>query len=190
MKDTEDKNGNSLLVQSVQDFKVATALLAGDGTFPNNAQLPLLVYPRVLRTDITHLSRRIRALFAENYWGGSWVNGVYAFHHYHSTAHEVLGVCAGQAEIQLGGDKGLRQVVHTGDVVVIPAGVAHKNLGSSQDFSLVGAYPRGQAPDLCHGHADERPRADQTIASLPLPACDPVYGTDGPLMESWSRCSG
>jgi len=190
MDNAQAKKQKSTLAQSAQDVKVVTALLADDGTFPNNAQLPLLVYPQVLRTDTAHLSRRIRDLFAENHWSGSWVNGVYAFHHYHSTAHEVLGVCGGQAEIQLGGDKGLRQVVQTGDVVVIPAGVAHKNLGSSPDFSVLGAYPQGQAPDLCHGHADERPRTDKVVAALCSPECDPVYGADGLLTEYWPKPSG
>jgi uncharacterized protein YjlB len=179
-----------MLAQSAQDLKLATAVLADDGTFPNNAQLPLLVYPQVLRTHIPQLNACIRELFGKNRWDGSWVNGVYTFHHYHSTAHEVLGVCAGQAEIQLGGDRGLRQIVQTGDVIVIPAGVAHKNLGSSPDFSVVGAYPQGQSPDLCHGHAHERPHADKTITALPLPAQDPVYGPGGPLTESWSKGTG
>jgi len=74
-----------------------------------------------------------------------------------------------------------------GDVLVIPAGVAHKNLGASADLGVVGAYPRGQSPDMNDGHDGERPRADQNIAQVPLPAADPVFGVDGPLMRQWTK---
>ena len=190
MDDAKAKNQDSILAQSARDLKVVTAVLADDGTFPNNAQLPLLVYSQVLRPDTTRLSAGIRELFEGNHWGGSWINGVFAYHHYHSTAHEVLAVCAGQAELQLGGPAGVRQIVQTGDVIVIPAGVAHKNIESSPDFSVVGAYPRGQSPDLRYGNRDERPHTDKAIAALPLPDCDPVYGAGGPLTEYWAKSFG
>jgi uncharacterized protein YjlB len=70
---------------------------------------------------------------------------------------------------------------------VIPAGVGHQNLGSSADFLLVGAYPRGQRWDLCRGLAGERPQVLHNIARVPLPAADPVYGAKGPLVERWLR---
>ena len=77
------------------------------------------------------------------------------------------------------------RVVRPGDVIVIPAGVAHKNLGASADFRVVGAYPRGQHPDLCTGKPGERPQADRRIARVPLPEQDPVYGPGGPLIAHW-----
>jgi uncharacterized protein YjlB len=70
-------------------------------------------------------------------------------------------------------------------VVVIPAGVAHKNLGDRSDFGVVGAYPNGRHPDLLRGQTDERPEADQNIRRVPLPQKDPVYGKDGPLKIHW-----
>ena len=51
---------------------------------------------------------------------------------------------------------------------------------------VVGAYPRGQRPDLNQGRAGERPRADRAIAQVALPPADPVYGPRGPLVELWS----
>ncbi|NIU02548.1 MAG: cupin domain-containing protein, partial [Aliifodinibius sp.] len=80
-------------------------------------------------------------LLHSNQWGGAWQNGIYGFHHYHSTAHEVLCVYKGEAKVQLGGDDGIIQTVKPGDVIIIPAGVAHKNLGSNSDFRIIGAYP-------------------------------------------------
>ena len=34
-------------------------------------------------------------------------------------------------------------------MVIIPAGVGHKNLGASPDLCVVGAYPPNQTPDIC-----------------------------------------
>jgi long-chain acyl-CoA synthetase len=41
-----------------------------------------------------------------NGWSGTWRNGIYAFHHYHSTSHEVLGIAAGSAAVRFGGEGG------------------------------------------------------------------------------------
>ena len=127
----------------------------------------------------------IEEVFHSNRWGRSWRNGIYPYHHYHSTAHEVLGVYKGNARVQFGGEKGPILAVETGDVVIIPAGVAHKNINSSQDFRVVGAYPAGQSWDMNYGKPGERPAADQNIAEVPDPKADPVYGSESPLLELW-----
>jgi uncharacterized protein YjlB len=160
--------------------------LPDDGTYPNNAALPLLLYQAAVRLPQADPAALCEALFHANHWGGSWRNGVYGFHHYHSTAHEVLGVYRGSARVQLGGEDGPVFEIHPGDVVIIPAGVAHKNLGTTGGFGVVGAYPRGQRPDMKDGRPGERPRADRAIARVALPSADPVYGPQGPLSEHWS----
>jgi uncharacterized protein YjlB len=161
-----------------------------DGVFPNHAYLPLLYYPQALRLEAGAAEPVIQHLYAANRWEGSWVNGVYDYHHYHSTAHEVLAVSVGQAELQFGGPRGLRVAARTGDVVVVPAGVAHKRLHASGGFTVVGAYPRGQRYDICFGRADERPAADRRIAAVPLPERDPLFGLRGPLMQHWRAAAG
>ena len=70
--------------------------------------------------------------------------------------------------------------MNPGDVVIIPAGVGHKNLAASADFRVIGAYPRGQAWDICYGKPGERPRADQNIARVALPTADPLFGQRRP----------
>jgi uncharacterized protein YjlB len=160
-------------------------LFADDGSIPNNPRLPLLVYPGALSLPDDDPAATCEAVFAANDWGGSWRNGIYPFPHYHSTAHEVLGICRGEASARFGGEVGIELTVRAGDVVVIPAGVGHQNLGSSPDLLVVGAYPRRQRFDLCRGRPEERPHALENIARVPLPAADPVYGADGPLVEHW-----
>jgi uncharacterized protein YjlB len=159
--------------------------LEDDGSFPNNERLSLLVYVGVLHLPKEEPAAAIESLFHQHGWGGSWRDGVYTYHHYHSTAHEVLGVYGGTAQVQFGGPDGVILEVGRGDVVVIPAGVAHKNLGSSADFRVVGAYPGGRRPDMNYGRAGERPGADERIARVPHPEADPVYGEGGPLDEHW-----
>jgi uncharacterized protein YjlB len=97
----------------------------------------------------------------------------------------VLAVFSGTATVQLGGESGITQKLRRGDVLVIRAGAAHKNLGSSADFRIVGAYPQGQEWDMCYGTPGERPEADHNIARVALPAGDPIYGTNSPLREHW-----
>ena len=107
--------------------------------------------------------------FAANGWTGAWRNGVYGYHHYHATTHEVLGCHAGTARVQLGGPDGAVHEIAAGDVVVIPAGVAHRRVEASDDFAVVGAYPDGVTPDLQEGGGDP------SIA-LDRPDRDPVLG--------------
>jgi uncharacterized protein YjlB len=123
--------------------------------------------------------------FAANNWTNSWRNGVYPFHHYHSTSHEVLGIYGGSALLHLGGENGEKINVSAGDIIAIPAGVGHKNLGSSDDFGVVGAYPDGRNYDLLRGQPSERPQADKNIAALSIPDFDPLQGKADGLREIW-----
>lgn len=167
--------------------RVTVQTLGDDGVFPNNERLPLLVLESALELPEQNPAAAIEALFRANRWVKSWRDGVYGFHHYHSTAHEVLGVCGGTAKVQFGGEQGIVLSIGRGDVVIIPAGVAHKNLGASPDFWAVGAYPQGQMWDMNFGRQGERPRADENIARVPLPQADPVYAAAGPLMDHWLK---
>jgi uncharacterized protein YjlB len=170
--------------QTVISAEVLALELRDDGIFPNR-RLPLFFYSEAISISKNDPDAVFEEIFESNGWGGTWRNGIYTYHHYHSTAHEVLGIYRGSARVQLGGGQGVIQEVRAGDVIVIPAGIAHKNLGPSRDFGVVGAYPEGQKMDMNYGKPAERPRADENIARVPLPKMDPVFGENGPVKEKW-----
>jgi uncharacterized protein YjlB len=157
-----------------------------DGAIPNSA-LPVLAYRRAL--EPTAGAGAYEELFAAHGWRGAWRDGIYPFHHFHSTAHEVLGIAAGRVEVMLGGPQGRRFELASGDVVVLPAGTGHCNLGSSPDLVVVGAYPNGMRWDLRRGDPAEHDEVLANIADVPVPDQDPVRGERGPLAELWGATS-
>ena len=161
--------------------------LDDDGLIPNNASLPLIVYHGALGTDDAEPEQRIEALFAANGWSGAWVNGIYPFHHYHATTHEVLGLARGSAQVQFGGPSGPVLEVAAGDAVLIPAGVGHCRLSPAAGLSVVGAYPGGADWDLRRATPEEYRAALPLIATVASPACDPVLGPDGPACQPHVR---
>jgi uncharacterized protein YjlB len=156
-----------------------------DGTFANS-RLPLLLYREALSPDAVD-PEAMEALFEQDGWPPRWRSSVFTYHHYHSTAHEVLGIASGEATLMLGGPNGGEFDVAAGDVIVIPAGVVHRRLSSSADFLVVGGYPLGQDWDLLRGAPGDRPMADENIAKVPMPTSDPVGGLDGPLVSEWRK---
>jgi uncharacterized protein YjlB len=172
------------MAKTSHDLQIEELRFTDDGHVPNNAALPVIVYRAALETGPGAVAACER-LFAGNDWGATWVNGIYAHHHYHSTAHEVLGITAGSVRVRLGGERGKVVELAAGDVVVIPAGVAHKNEGASLDLTVVGAYPGGKSPDIRRPAAQDREQALRNISRVPMPARDPVSGQSGPLLERW-----
>lgn len=161
--------------------------LAAGGGVPNHPRWPLLIYPAVLPADTADLAAAFEALFDRNGWPAAWRNGIYPFHHFHCDAHEVLGVYSGDVTAQFGGEGGGGIVItaRAGDVIVLPAGTAHKKLSSRGALGIVGAYPAGQHPDMCRPAAASLPQRAAAVAQVALPSRDPVYGAQGPLLAHW-----
>ena len=159
---------------------------ADGGAIPNSP-LPVLAHHGVegIGTPGDCIER-----FAANGWLGAWVDGIYPFHHFHSTAHEVLGIVAGSAEVVLGGPGGRTFRVVAGDVLVLPAGTGHFNAGSDPGLVVVGAYPGGMWCDLRRGDPAERDEVLANIAAVPLPDTDPLHGAGGPLIAAWGASPG
>lgn len=152
--------------------------LPDGGAIPNNPRLPVLLHRGALPAGDPAAAE---ALFRAHGWRPAWRNGIHDWHHYHSNAHEALAIVEGAVRVQLGGEGGVQLELAAGDVVVLPAGTGHRNLGTDGALLVVGAYPQGSAPpDQLHGAPDESERARHAIAATADPARDPVSGTQYP----------
>jgi uncharacterized protein YjlB len=140
---------------------------------PNNPHLPVLLHRGALAVGDAAAAE---ALFARHGWHPAWRNGIYEFHHYHPNAHEALAIAAGRVRVRLGGEAGVTLDLAAGDVVVLPAGTGHRNLGQTPDLLVVGAYPAGPPPEQCTGRPGELVRALHAIPLVPPPPSDPVTG--------------
>lgn len=159
--------------------------LKDDGIFPNNI-LPVLIYRQAIKLPLIFPSRGMEQLFVKTGWTNNRTSGIFTYHHYHSITHEVIGVVKGKTVLQLGGEDGIKTLIQKGDIIVIPAGVAHKNLGAEKDVICVGGYPDGRDYDMNYGKPGERPATDKNIQSLPLPSTDPLYGGLTGVPEIWA----
>jgi uncharacterized protein YjlB len=182
-------------------------LLPASGISPNNDELPLILYRGAVAFTGGEPELDVENLFWGNGWGDGFRGDTFPFHHYHSVAHEVVGCARGRARIQFGGPDGPEFDVAAGDVVLIPAGVAHRRLDDAPGFVSVGAYPAGQQPDLCVFSRADAETARRTpevgdlnvvpveaadlaaararIARVALPESDPVGGAEGALAALW-----
>ena len=177
------------------------------GESPNNETLPLILYKAAVQFG----DKEPEGVFEEIFWGNKWADGfrdgTFPFHHYHSAAHEVVGVARGTATLQFGGPSGPVVEVAAGDACVIPAGVVHRRIDDAPGFSVVGAYPHHQVPDCCvlsqadaeiaGVHPDaadlvvkfigeaQLAAVKTSIAATVLPVTDPLSGTGGPIAELW-----
>lgn len=109
---------------------------------------------------------------------------MYSTSHFHSTTHEVLCVSNGKAKLLFGGENNpnhVEAVVEHGDVMVIPAGVAHRLLeDQSGGFQMVGSYPKGCNWDMCYGKSGEEGKIE-AIKDVAWFTKDPIYGDEGPV---------
>ena len=158
--------------------------LALDGKMPNS-ELPVVVYRSAVEgEDLEGVFRRV---FTHNGWGGLWTDGIFGYHHFHSNAHEVLGIIEDTATLVLGGDAGAKIDVSRGDVLVLPAGTGHRRLKAGPDFLVVGAYPKGQERFDIYVDSAMCANYRSRLRAVELPSAATLYGKSGPLVALWAE---
>ncbi|GAA0890479.1 hypothetical protein GCM10009122_01570 [Fulvivirga kasyanovii] len=168
-----------------EGIEIETHYFENSGNIPNS-KYPVMIYHQAFSDTEPQAADWLKQRFASNNWTNSWRWGVYDFHHYHSNTHEVLGVFSGWALLHLGGPNGKQIRVKKGNVIVIPAGVAHKCPEAGDSFEVVGAYPDGIQPDMNKGEDGERPKTDKNIATVPFPDKDPLNGENAGIISLWN----
>lgn len=160
---------------------VETFLLGPGPVIPNNPRLPVVVYRKSISPE-QDAAAAFEAAFAHNGRQGTWRNGIYDYHHYHSRAHEGLGIASGHRQVPARRPDGREVAVSAGDCLVLPAGTGHCLLSASPDLLAVGAYPPDQQADM----QTQAPRGEMlaAIRDCPLPPHDPVDG-DTTLIRTW-----
>lgn len=148
-----------------------------------NSPLPLVFYNSVIPHNVVDKADYLESIFADHSWIPAWRYSIFDFHHFHSTAHECVACFRGNARLQIGGEGGEIVSVNVGDVIVIPAGVGHKQVSGSADFTMVGAYPIHQRADVCRDDKSKLELAMANIAKVPLPKNDPLNGKGGLMLE-------
>jgi uncharacterized protein YjlB len=150
-----------------------------------NSPLPLVIYRNIIPVETKDPASWLEQCFTAHQWPPQWRYIIYPFTHFHAETHELLGVYAGQAQVQFGGETGPVLPLTVGDVVLIPAGVGHKAVKAEEGFMVVGAYPPGMSADLCRDDPAKLAAVRQRIAKVPLPATDPITGDRGGITTLW-----
>jgi uncharacterized protein YjlB len=170
--------------------KPQTHAFEGDGKTPNNPRLPLVIFKRAVLFRDHDPAAVFEAMFAANGWTDSWRNGMYAYEHFHSETHEVLGIARGTVRARFGGTKGEEVELAAGDVAILPAGTGHKRIRCTRDLLVVGAYPKNAgAYDEPRAGRKAHDAARPKIEATALPNTDPIYGKSGPLRRVWTNAS-
>lgn len=137
------------------------------------------------------------------------VYGSLTYPHYHPNVHETYAVIAGSSTLCLGQDVRLDQLVAAnsngeqfvvvelvaGDVIVIPAGVAHCSKVYSPTYRYLASYPKeGENWKLVTDkHVNRVEHYDnlkdvETSRKVLMPSADPVFGLDrGGLCDIWGN---
>lgn len=156
--------------------------------YPNNP-LPVLYYRGAFKkiTDSSEAPQEVQKILEKNGYTNSWIDSVFSYHHFHSNTHEVLVCLAGEATVQLGGPGANVYPFEKGDVLLLPAGTAHKKIEATEDFKIIGAYPAGMEPDMQKGSLEEYSKLKQEAREVPIPDTDPVENLNGAVFKYWPR---
>jgi uncharacterized protein YjlB len=101
-----------------------------------NSHLPALLFRSILPPNISKKAECFRRTFRANGWSGIWTDTVYDDTHFHSNAHEVLGVAEGKLTVRLGGGEGRLFRLKAGDMLILAAGIGYRRVGADDGLRL------------------------------------------------------
>jgi uncharacterized protein YjlB len=168
-------------------LRVSRHFIPAHGLVPNTSiQLkPLLIYHAAFSSSVnaSAIESHLQSIGVVD---PAWRYTMYSTSHFHSTSHELLCIASGAAKLCFGHEDNperVEQVVEKGDVIVVPAGVAHRLLEDlAGGFQMVGSYPKGRDWDMCYGREGEEEKVKR-IKWLGWFERDPVYGETGPVLD-------
>lgn len=177
------------MITTRKNATTITRVFEDDGYVPNS-RLPLVIYGQLL--DLTFCPKgekqrenAMEGLIKKRGWYVDWTYSIFKREHYHPNAHEALAIVKGAAKIQCGGRRaGETFEVAIGDAIIIPAGVGHERLESSDDFTVIGMYVKGAKYETYFGTKAEYVTAKRRLPHVVLPPADPFYGSEG-IMKLW-----
>ncbi|KAL2108542.1 hypothetical protein VUR80DRAFT_3705 [Thermomyces stellatus] len=178
----------SNLLRPLSSLTVSKHHIPAHNLTPNTSiqNKPLLIYHSAFEPARASASAIESHLASVGAVSPEWRYSMYPVSHFHSTTHEVLCVSNGKAKLCFGEEENEARVeptVEKGDVIIVPAGVAHRLLEDVQGgFQMVGSYPPGKSWDMCYGRKGEEDRING-IKGLDWFSKDPVYGEQGPCLE-------
>lgn len=175
---------STLQVAPLEALRVSQYQIPAFKRIPNTSiqGKPLLIYHSAFQGSAAQIENHLQSVGVVS---PQWRYTMYSTSHFHSTTHEVLSVCSGSAKLCFGGEENPRRtepVVQTGDVIVVPAGVAHRLLEDQGGFQMVGSYPVGKHWDMCYGFEGEESKVKE-INNLDWFQKDPVYDGEGPVLD-------
>lgn len=174
---------------SLSTLRVSKHLVPSHNRLPNSSILkkPLLIYHSVfINASASAIESHLTSVGVVV---PQWRYTMYSTSHFHSNTHEVLCVCSGRARLCFGGEENpgrVEPVVQAGDIIVLPAGMAHRLLedtSTGSSFEMVGSYPVGYDWDMCYGREGEERQVDG-IGGVPWFDRDPIYGDQGPVLDA------
>lgn len=180
----------STTTTSLASLKTLTHHIPAWTQTPNTSlqQKPLLIYKAAFPSSPTLNASNLEShLSTLGVVKPQWRYTMYSTSHYHSTSHEVLAISSGRAKLCFGHEDNpsrVLEIVEKGDVIVVPAGVAHRLWEDLEGggFEMVGCYPPGCRWDMCYGREGEE-SAWERIKGLRWFERDPVYGDQGPVLD-------
>ena len=149
-----------------RELKSPRKLYFEKGNDVPNSALPALLFRSALGPSANRKAQRFRRAFKTNSWAGLWTDTIYDYTHYHSNAHEVLGIAEGRVTVLLGGEEGRQFRLKAGDMLVIPAGVGHRRIGDDAGLKVVGAYPPGQSHFNIKGDAESGSPFERSLLAV------------------------